>query len=436
MMLNALRRTTRQVLVGLLLGLAPILTTAEPRPVLITVDDLPITPTRLHEDAGDRRRLTEKLLAVLAKHEIEAVGLVTWRNVRDEHDRQLLNLWLEAGHELGNHSFHHLSYTQTEPATYIADVESARQHLAEFLWNHEDTKYSSVRFFRFPQLHEGNTRQKLDAMRQYLHETDQRNLPVTLDHADWSFDEPWIRAARAGDQAAMARIAEEFHDSLRLSIRHHERRGDELLGRQAPQILLLHANAVGAAQWDRLFTWLKQSGSRFASADEVLADPAFEEPHNHIGPRGFGLWDRLALEREQRTARRDIAHLLAEQSAAWNRGDLETFTSVYADECSFVSPTGLTRGRQQVLERYRRRYPDKAAMGHLTLEILEFEPVWGVDTSMVGDSRPSGVHGASVVGRWRLTYPAEATRETAQGSTLLVLHRRGGEWKIVQDASM
>jgi peptidoglycan/xylan/chitin deacetylase (PgdA/CDA1 family)/ketosteroid isomerase-like protein len=434
--LNALHRTAWQAVVCLLLSLAPTFTTAEPRPVLITIDDLPITPTRLHEDTAGRRQLTERLLAVLAKHQIQAVGLVTWRNVRNEDDRELLNLWLDAGHELGNHSFNHLSYSNTDTATYIADVESARKHLAEFLWTSHHRAHSDVRFFRFPQLHEGETPAKLNAMRQYLRETAQRNLPVTLDHADWTFDEPWIEAERAGDQAAMARIAEEFHDSLRLSIRHHERRGDTLLGRTAPQILLLHANAVGAAQWDRLFTWLEERGAHFDSADDVLADPAFKEPHNHVSPRGFGLWDRLTLEREQRNARRDIAHLLGEQSAAWSRGDLETFTSVYSDNCSFVSPTGLTRGRQHVLERYRRRYPNKAAMGHLALEMLEFEPMWGIDTSMVGDSRPSGVHGASVVGRWRLTYPEGAERGTAEGLTLLVLHHRNGKWKIVQDASM
>ena len=434
--MNTVERIVRGALVGGALLLLPIFGAADPRRVLVTVDDLPITPTRLHEDAAGRRALTEQLLAVLAKHEIQAVGLVTWRNVRNAEDLALLELWLAAGHELGNHGFHHLSYTRTDSEAFIADVEEARKNLAEFLGSRERAEFGTVRFFRFPQLHEGNTLEKLAAMREYLQESGQRNLPVTLDHADWAFDEPWVQAMRAGDEAAMAHVAEEFHDSLRLSIRHHERRSDELLGRTAPQILLLHANAVGAGQWDRLFTWLTERGAQFQSADEVLADPVFSEPHSHVGPRGFSLWDRLALEREQRAAHRDIAHLLKVQAAAWSRGDLETFTSVYAEDCSFVSPTGLTRGRQQVLERYRRRYPDKAAMGHLTLELLEFEPVWGVDVSMVGDSRPSGVHGASVVGRWRLTYPEGAERKTAEGLTLLVLHRRGGEWKIVQDASM
>jgi uncharacterized protein (TIGR02246 family) len=117
--------------------------------------------------------------------------------------------------------------------------------------------------------------------------------------------------------------------------------------------------------------------------------------------------------------RRAVAAAIERQVQAWNRGDLEGFVSAYAEDAAFVSPTGLTRGRQAVLDRYRKRYPDKAAMGTLKLEIVE--------------TRPVGADGASVVARWSLAYP---DKPTASGLTLLVLHARDGAWLIVQDASM
>jgi hypothetical protein len=49
---------------------------------------------------------------------------------------------------------------------------------------------------------------------------------------------------------------------------------------------------------------------------------------------------------------------------------------------------------------------------------------------------PGRIHAYSVAARWTLAYPAGAERETKSGMTLLVLHREGGAWKIVQDASM
>ena len=117
--------------------------------------------------------------------------------------------------------------------------------------------------------------------------------------------------------------------------------------------------------------------------------------------------------------RKALAAVLDRQVQAWNRGDLEGFVSVYADDAAFVSPTGLTRGRQAVLERYRKRYPDKAAMGRLSLETVE--------------TRLAGAQAASVVARWTLAYP---DKPAASGLTLLVLHRSGDRWLIVQDASM
>lgn len=129
--------------------------------------------------------------------------------------------------------------------------------------------------------------------------------------------------------------------------------------------------------------------------------------------------DATVAEKRDEEIRKAVAAVLEKQVHAWNRGDLEAFVSVYAEDAAFVSPTGLTRGRQAVLDRYRKRYPDKAAMGTLSLEVLE--------------TRLADIHGASVVARWSLTYP---DKPAASGLTLLVLRPRGDAWVIVQDASM
>jgi len=134
----------------------------------------------------------------------------------------------------------------------------------------------------------------------------------------------------------------------------------------------------------------------------------------------------LAVRAEEPSPEAQVAALLRMQAEAWSRGDLEAFTSVYAEDAAFLSPTGLTRGRRDVLERYRKRYPDAAAMGKLTLEVIEthvFPP--GKDAA-----------GVSVAARWRLEYPGQAERKTAEGLTLIVLRRNGKSWEIVQDASM
>jgi peptidoglycan/xylan/chitin deacetylase (PgdA/CDA1 family)/ketosteroid isomerase-like protein len=399
------------------------------RQVLVTVDDLPIALGSLHQDPAERERITRELLANFEQHGIQAVGLVTWRNVRGPADLGLLEMWLEAGHELGNHSYTHPDYTTTGIDEYVADVERGRAELARFLEPHG----KKVRFFRFPMLHEGDTPRKLEAMREYLERTDQRNLPVTYDNQDWSYERPWVRARRAGDDTALAEIAEDYLAALRFSIRHHERTGDRLFERELPQILLLHANEVGAALGDRLFSWLERTGHRFVTADELLADPIFDEEHAFVGPAGYGLWDRLASERLADRALGEVQAHLDDQLDAWNRGDLDAFCAGYDEDALFISPSGSTQGRDEILGRYRKRYTDREAMGTLSFEILEMRPVQGVEISMLGDSRPGRVHTVSVAARWSLTYP---DREEAAGLTLIVLQRRGDGWSIIHDASM
>jgi uncharacterized protein (TIGR02246 family) len=119
------------------------------------------------------------------------------------------------------------------------------------------------------------------------------------------------------------------------------------------------------------------------------------------------------------SARDEIAKMLHEQAAAWTRGDLDAFCSVYVDDATFISPSGIAKGRQAVLDRYRKKYVDKAGMGSLTLDVDEV--------------REAGATSASVVARWTLTWP---DKPKAEGLTLLVLTKANGGWHIVQDASM
>jgi uncharacterized protein (TIGR02246 family) len=398
-------------------------------PVLVTVDDLPLGSNRLHPDPAGRARITRDLLAILRKHEIRAVGLVTWNNTDGQAGEKLLEQWMQAGHELGNHSYRHLDYSRTDADTYVADVEKARATLESFL----ALRGQRLRFFRFPFLREGETAAKLARVREWLASTGQRNLPVTIDNQDWSFEEPWVEARRAGDAARMARLGEDYQHALRLETLMYTAAGDELFGRPTPQILLLHANEVGTAQWDALFTWMKGRGFRFATADEVMADPVFAEPHDFVGRYGGSLWDRLRNVRRAARARQEIGQLLERQSADWSRGDLEAFCSVYAEDAVFISTRGVSRGRQALLARYRRNYPDARAMGHLTLQVLELRPLWGPEVTPLGDATPGNVHTATVVARWTL---AREGQEEASGHTMLVLQRGPDGWKIVQDASM
>lgn len=127
------------------------------------------------------------------------------------------------------------------------------------------------------------------------------------------------------------------------------------------------------------------------------------------------------------TRRAQVESLLAEQAGAWSRGDLESFVAGYAEDAVFVTPSGITRGRDEVLARYRGRYPDRTAMGRLTLELL--------DVRLLGSTSAEAT-GASVVARWVLEGMGEDGTGRAEGHTVIVLEHRAEGWRVVHDASM
>jgi uncharacterized protein (TIGR02246 family) len=118
--------------------------------------------------------------------------------------------------------------------------------------------------------------------------------------------------------------------------------------------------------------------------------------------------------------------LLETQAASWNRGDLDGFCSVYADDALFLTAFGLTKGRAEVLARYKARYPDSAARGTLSFEVLSVD--------VLAPSAPKGAPDAvAVVARWTISHP---DKPAATGLTLLNLVRAAAGWRIVHDASM
>ncbi len=119
------------------------------------------------------------------------------------------------------------------------------------------------------------------------------------------------------------------------------------------------------------------------------------------------------------TAVDEVKARLRVQQEAWNRGDLVSFCADYADDAVFLSPSGLTRGRAEVLARYTKKYGSaRATMGKLDFEFL--------------DERTSSEL-VTLALRWMLTWP---DKPEAAGLTLISWQKIKGDWKLVQDASM
>lgn len=134
-------------------------------------------------------------------------------------------------------------------------------------------------------------------------------------------------------------------------------------------------------------------------------------------PGPIPMQDRGAAALPKSDARVALRALLEGQVEAWNRGDLEGFMAGYwkSDSTRFVTSRGVLRGWQAVLDRYRRSYPDRAAMGRLKFSDLEITPL--------------GQDAALILGHWQL----EREKDQPGGIFTLVARRFPEGWRIVHD---
>ncbi|HLY61076.1 MAG TPA: nuclear transport factor 2 family protein [Terriglobia bacterium] len=116
-------------------------------------------------------------------------------------------------------------------------------------------------------------------------------------------------------------------------------------------------------------------------------------------------------------AEKAIRGVMDAQVEAWNRGDVDAFMKGYwnSEATEFVGSNGIVRGWQGVLERYRKSYPDRRAMGTLTFSDLE--------VTVLSSST------ALVVGKFHLVRESDHP----EGVFTLVFRKFPEGWRIIND---
>jgi ketosteroid isomerase-like protein len=120
---------------------------------------------------------------------------------------------------------------------------------------------------------------------------------------------------------------------------------------------------------------------------------------------------------ERESDRAAITKILAGQQSNWNQGNVDAFLEGYwrSPDLTFSGSGGIARGWDGVLARYKKNYPDRAAMGQLDFSGLEFH--------FLGDDA------ALVLGHWHL---ARAHGDIG-GVFSLVWQRFPEGWRIIHD---
>ncbi|HEY0022011.1 MAG TPA: polysaccharide deacetylase family protein [Longimicrobium sp.] len=267
------------------------------RAVSITVDDLPATQSR---SLAEMSRITRELLGGFARFGVVATGFVNETKLDDVPGEEsaraaLLEAWLAAGHDLGNHTYSHLRFYDASLADMQADVVRGERVTRELM----ERRGGRPRYVRHPTLNTGRTLRAKEAFEGFLADHGYAVAPVTIDNDEYLYAAAYARAAARGDTAAMLRLGADYVRYMEEIFDFYERLSGEVLGREPAQVLLLHANALNADHAEPLLRMIQRRGYRFVTLEAALEDAAYRLPDRYVGARGPSWIQRWAITRGQ-----------------------------------------------------------------------------------------------------------------------------------------
>ena len=276
-----------------LAGLAASAARADTGKVALTFDDLPALT--LLPDQPYVNYLNEMLLRGLKRHRLPAIGFVNESKL-DEIDRrqQIANLekWLDAGMNLGNHTFSHEDPKTLGAAGYVQDIAKGEPVTRSLLQKHG----KSLGWFRHPYLETGFPEPVKRQIDGWLAGHGYRIAPVTIDANDWEFAEPYDDAIARHDEFRRKRIKQQYLNYTERTIAWYQDASNGLFGRQIAFVMLLHATRLNADSIDDLARILKRRKLKGVTLEEAMKDPAYRLRDPYVGPDGIDWMERWAKE--------------------------------------------------------------------------------------------------------------------------------------------
>jgi ketosteroid isomerase-like protein len=161
-----------------------------------------------------------------------------------------------------------------------------------------------------------------------------------------------------------------------------------------------------------LLIFILAAGAGVIAAQEKQTKP--------VAPNKTAAQEPAKTEESRGDSESAIKSLLIEQTAAWNRGDLEGFMKGYwnSPNLTFYSGGNIAQGWQAAMDRYKKNYQGTGKeMGKLEFQDLEVDLL----------SRDA----AEVTGKWQLT-KSDGTKP--HGLFTLILKKiPSAGWQIVHD---
>lgn len=259
---------------------------APSRQIAVTIDDLPwatlgdATPDTLAQ-------FHPRLITAMKEAGIPLIGFVNEGKLvsGDKVDTSRVHLlkdWVDAGFDLGNHSYSHADLHAVGLEAYESDILRGEVFLRPLLAGVN----KKPEWFRHPYLRAGRTVEDKAVLQAFLAEHGYQIAPVTVDTSDWVWAGAYRKAIAANDTASMTRLREDYVPYMVSKLDYFEDQSVQLLGYNLPQILLMHANEINADTFGQLVAAIRGRGYEFITLETAMKDPAYQRPDAYLGKWG------------------------------------------------------------------------------------------------------------------------------------------------------
>ena len=281
------------------LFLASLACAAESRvKIALTFDDLPVNgslPAGVTES-----QIARETLVVLKKHRIPpSYGFINAAKLERNPDAAAaLQLWVNAGHPLANHTYTHLDLHKNSAEDFAREI--LRNEPALELLMPASGKVGAThafRWFRYPYLHEGDTLEKRRAVRAFLAANQYQVAETTLDYEDYLWNSAYARCVDRHDAASIRWLHESYLSTADEWLRVQRDLARQVYGRDISHVLLLHLGAYSARILPDLFALLEKRGYEIVTLEEAQSDPVYAEDPDFAVPGGGTLIEHVVEKR-------------------------------------------------------------------------------------------------------------------------------------------
>jgi len=224
------------------------------------------------------------------ENKLEVDGKVDPRRVA------MLEDWLDAGYELGNHTYSHADINDVGVAGFEKEILEGERQLRPLL----AARGQAPRWFRHPYLRAGRTVEDKARVAAFLDAHGYRIAPVTVDNGEWVWAFAYAnvmnaRPATPDREALLSRLRLGYVPYMLNKLDYYEAQSQQLLGYALPQVWLMHANELNADAFAELIAATRRRGYRFITLGEALQDPAYARIDGYEGRYGPSWLHRWAM---------------------------------------------------------------------------------------------------------------------------------------------